>query len=421
MSNVFHFSLRIFKSRKSLIFFGQLLVIVAALIRNKCIAGSSIDVFSATTLAITTIQFFLDFAVFGSDLIAIKLTPNLRIDEKNKFTTNFIVYYFSLSLISVFLFFIFFYLNKNYFKGLPYLTILLFPMLIIINFINLGFMSVRKAQNRLSRILVINLLTFLGIICSLIFIVIKKSDLFISLTVAFPAIFSLLYVVFDLRKEFYFGSIQVEYIKKNIFQNFKYGFTFSLASMMPVLIFMLLRIKLVELDESLHQLSFFVVGFALVHSYFGLFLTTFSTVIIPRLTQRGVLDDFIRRNIKLEIKNILLLSIAISSVYVFLGKGILELLYSKEFTVVYPFLLFAIPGLIMRSFTFILNLVYVIKKLPNVLLRLELVYNTTFLVLAFLLLEMTNDFKYLGLAYTLSYFIYFIISYYSKYNVIREL
>lgn len=411
---------RFFSYRKIWLLCGQLLIVFANIIRNKVLAVNSIDLFAATTLALTTVQFFNDFAVFGTDLIALKFKQNVVQNDENEFTTNFVAYYFFLSLVSVLGFFIFLYFIPEYFNSLGYSTILFIPLMIILCFVNLSYISIRKAQNKLTGLFKVNLVIFFGVLTSLFFIFFENSDLFITSAIVIPTFLNFIYVLFDLRNEFRLNSIKWDFIKNNIMKEFKYGFVFSLASMLPVLIFMLIRIMLVQLDESLYQLSYFVVGFSMIHSYFGLILNAFSQDIISKFTQGKHKDSFILNNLKKESKIALIISILIATLFFIFGRLILQLIYSKEFEHVYLFLLFGIPGLIIRSFSYIQNLIYVIKNKSNNLFKLEFTYNVSFLVFSIIFLKLTKDFIYIGLAYSLSYIIYFIYSFYDIKRILKK-
>jgi O-antigen/teichoic acid export membrane protein len=398
------------KSRKALILFGQITVIIATLIRNKTLAVYSLDLFATLTLALTTVQFFIDFGVFGTDLVALKYKQSFGQEKHTHFLSNFLVYYFFLSIISVSGFFILYNFIPTYFASLSNKFLLFISIVIVISFINQGYISIRRAQNSLTKIVVLNVITFLGILTSLTFSFLNNNDFFLLL-LSLPVFLSLIFVLFDLRHEFNLDRVRWGFMKNYILNEFQYGFTFSLASMMPALIFMGIRFWLVKIDGSLMQLTYFVTGFSIIHGYFGIILNVFSQDIIPKLTYKQHSNDFIVGSLKKETKRVAIISLVLSVIFTFLGEIILEAMYSSEFRVVKQFIIFSLPGMVFRSFAFIQNLSFVIKNKPRNLFKLELIYNCLFISISIMLIFLTHDFTYIGIAYSISYIIYFLISY----------
>ena len=149
-------------------------------------------------------------------------------------------------------------------------------------------------------------------------------------------------------------------------------------------------------------------GFTLVNKYVGLIFTAIAMEYYPRLSQVGVSKRRTSTFVSHEMSIALWILFPVIAIFVALGEIIVTTLYSSEFLVVVPFIVWAIVGTIFRAISWCIAFVILARGDGKIYLLTE-----TLSAISCILLNI-GAYKYwglegLGMAYLVWYVIYTIV------------
>lgn len=149
-------------------------------------------------------------------------------------------------------------------------------------------------------------------------------------------------------------------------------------------------------------------GFTLVNKYVGLIFTAIAMEYYPRLSQVGVSKCRTSTFVSHEMSIALWILFPVIAIFVALGEIIVTTLYSSEFLVVVPFIVWAIVGTIFRAISWCIAFVILARGDGKIYLLTE-----TLSAISCILLNI-GAYKYwglegLGMAYLVWYVIYTIV------------
>lgn len=149
-------------------------------------------------------------------------------------------------------------------------------------------------------------------------------------------------------------------------------------------------------------------GFTLVNKYVGLIFTAIAMEYYPRLSQVGVSKCRTSTFVSHEMSIALWILFPVIAIFVALGEIIVTTLYSSEFLVVVPFIVWAIVGTIFRAISWCIAFVILARGDGKIYLLTE-----TLSAISCILLNI-GAYKYwglegLGVAYLVWYVIYTIV------------
>ena len=149
-------------------------------------------------------------------------------------------------------------------------------------------------------------------------------------------------------------------------------------------------------------------GFTLVNKYVGLIFTAIAMEYYPRLSQVGVSKRRTSTFVSHEMSIALWILFPVIAIFVALGEIIVTTLYSSEFLVVVPFIVWAIVGTIFRAISWCIAFVILARGDGKIYLLTE-----TLSAISCILLNI-GAYKYwglegLGVAYLVWYVIYTIV------------
>lgn len=149
-------------------------------------------------------------------------------------------------------------------------------------------------------------------------------------------------------------------------------------------------------------------GFTLVNKYVGLIFTAIAMEYYPRLSQVGTSKRRTSTFVSHEMSIALWILLPVIAIFVALGEIIVTILYSSEFLVVVPFILWAIVGTIFRAISWCIAFVILARGDGKIYLLTETISAISCILL--------NIFAYkywglegLGVAYLAWYVIYTIV------------
>lgn len=149
-------------------------------------------------------------------------------------------------------------------------------------------------------------------------------------------------------------------------------------------------------------------GFTLVNKYVGLIFTAIAMEYYPRLSQVGTSKRRTSTFVSHEMSIALWILLPVIAIFVALGEVIVTILYSSEFLIVVPFILWAIVGTIFRAISWCIAFVILARGDGKIYLLTETISAISCILL--------NIFAYkhwglegLGVAYLAWYVIYTIV------------
>jgi PST family polysaccharide transporter len=142
-------------------------------------------------------------------------------------------------------------------------------------------------------------------------------------------------------------------------------------------------------------------------SYLMLITTSLTTYYLPKLSSLKDKED-IKNEIVKGYKIILPFVITSCLIIYFLRDWIIRLLYSEAFAAMESLFLWQLLGDLFKISAWILGYVLVAKAEIKMFIILEIVFNSTYVLFAYLLLK-RNDLEGVTMAYTLNYLIFLIV------------
>lgn len=149
-------------------------------------------------------------------------------------------------------------------------------------------------------------------------------------------------------------------------------------------------------------------GFTLVNKYVGLIFTAIAMEYYPRLSQVGTSQRRTTTFVSHEMSIALWILLPVIAIFVALGEFIVTTLYSSEFLIIVPFIMWAIVGTIFRAISWCIAFVILARGDGKIYLLTETISAITSISLNIVAYNYWG-LEGLGLAYLLWYVIYTVV------------
>ena len=161
-------------------------------------------------------------------------------------------------------------------------------------------------------------------------------------------------------------------------------------------------------NYSLKEMGYWESLFRMSSIYITFISVFFSIFYLPHLAERND-REIVNNGIKiLKILTVLLL---IMFFIVFLLKDfIITLLFSEDFLIISNYIFIQQVGDFFRILSLSIGYIIIVKMWTKIYLVFELIHFLLLIILSYLFLKITGDFKGASIAYTITYFLLFIIN-----------
>lgn len=184
------------------------------------------------------------------------------------------------------------------------------------------------------------------------------------------------------------------------------GFLLSLSGIVSNVSAYFLQI-FINRAGGLDQVGLYNAGFTILNSYVGMIFTAMATDYFPRLT--SVVSD--RYKINLEVSRqaeiaILMLGPLVTIFILFAPVGV-DLLYTKEFHPIVPFLSYASIGILLKAYSWSIGFIFLATGSSKLFFVNEFIaslYMLAINIIGYYLAELTG----LGISFTVTYLLYLI-------------
>ena len=211
----------------------------------------------------------------------------------------------------------------------------------------------------------------------------------------------------------YYGKLKIERIKVSNKEAFaegrnmlKLGIALSLSSIFSSVVGFILR-SYISRTGGVEQVGFFTSGHAIMGNYVGLIFTALATDYYPRLAAVNTNNTACRSVINQEGEIATLILTPMLIICVVFMPLIIPLLYSKDFSASYDYIIWSSVGIFLRLSTWLLTYQLPAKGEGRLYIINEMVYSSYSLVLSILGYKFLG-LKGLGMGYSIAYLVYFV-------------
>lgn len=217
--------------------------------------------------------------------------------------------------------------------------------------------------------------------------------------------------------EYYFSSkikiakvsISSEEIKQVSKSMLSMGIMLSISGIITVASSYIIRV-FIGRSGSVDDVGFYTAGFNIINSYVGLVFTAMSTDYFPRLS--GVIHNKEQADLTVNQQadlSLLILGPILCGFIVF-SHLVISVLYAKPFLVIDQMLQWAAIGIFFKAASWAVSFIFLAKAANKIYFWNELLINIYLLIFSILFYKMMG-LKGLGIAFLLSYLLYFIQGY----------
>ncbi|MDD4608608.1 MAG: oligosaccharide flippase family protein [Bacteroidaceae bacterium] len=185
------------------------------------------------------------------------------------------------------------------------------------------------------------------------------------------------------------------------------GVMLTISGFAATLCSYLITIYLSNYGQGLEEVGLYQAGFNLIEKYVGLIFVAMSTDYYPRLSAVNENNVQLKEMVNQQVIVSLLIICPIICIFLPTAPIIVHLLLSKEFLPIIPFLLWAILGVFFKVISNSLGYVFIAKKAVGIFIVTDLLSYST-IVITSLVGYYLWGLKGIGMAYLLSYALYFI-------------
>lgn len=185
------------------------------------------------------------------------------------------------------------------------------------------------------------------------------------------------------------------------------GLSMLLSSYITIVASYVIRAYIVR-DGGLDEVGLFQAAFSIVEVYFGMVFTAMGTDYYPRLAGASDNNLQITKEVNKQAEISLLLIMPLLSIFIFMSPLLVTILYSKDFTLIASYLVYASLGVFFKAFSFSLGYVLFAKSKNKIFIFTALTFNTLFLI--------NNIIGYnwggltgLGISYSVNYLIHLVV------------
>lgn len=397
----------------------QIFRIIINMLRLKLIAiilGPS--GFGLIGLYNTLITFIQSITSFGLSSSAVRDISAADINHKPKIVTALYHWFFGTGILGAIVMILFSpIISKWTFENYNYIfSIIILSTAVLFQTVNSGELAILQGYRDMKSIAKVHVLgSIIGLLISLpIFLIWKDKGIV-------PSIILSSFLLFIISNS-YVRRLRIKYVKSKIQESFlmgkqslKLGLMLSLSAVLVSFVDLLLKSFLTK-QSGTEIVGLYQAGWTITTSYIGLVLTAMSTDFFPRLS--NVINDKLQTKIivtqQLEIA-ITILGPLVTIMITFLPFFV-NLLYTKDFTSIIPMTMIMLLGAIFKTVSWGISYIFLAKGDGKHFFFNELLINIVVLFTSIFLFYFWGLVG-IGIAYSLNYFIYFVLVYFRAKNI----
>lgn len=247
--------------------------------------------------------------------------------------------------------------------------------------------------------------SLLGLLISLPLYYFFKLDGVVPSIIISGVITYMIIAFYSKRSHFNFNKIDLKLIKtlKEGEEMIKLGFVLSVGSLITILASYLFQVYITRYG-GIEIVGYYNAGFTILNSYVGVLFVVMATDYFPKLT--AIIDDnFKTQKVVFEqIYSAILIITPVVVCFIAFSFFIVKVLYSKEFMVIVPMIVWGILGMLFKTVSWGIGYILIAKGDSRLFITNSLFFNIISLFLNVL------GYYFFGLeGLGLSYFIYYVI------------
>lgn len=361
----------------------------------------------------TIISFIQSTTSFGMASSAVRDISCAEINDKPKIVTALYQWFFGTGVLGALVMVLLSPLiSKWSFENDSYiLPIIFLSSAVFFQTINSGELAILQGHRDMKSIAKVNIFgSIIGLLVSLPFYLIWQDKGIV------PSLIGSSFLLFMISN-FYVRKLKINYVKKNIKESYligkqtlKLGMMLSLSAILVSLVELTVK-SFLSRTSGTEIVGLYQAGWTINTSYIGLVLTAMSTDFFPRLST-VIYDKVQTKNVvtqQLEIA-LIILGPLITVMISFLPL-VVTLLYSKEFLSIIPMTMIMLLGAIFKTVSWAISYVFLAKGDGKLFFFNELVINVVVVITSILFFNFWGLIG-IGFAYSLNYFIYFLLVYF---------
>lgn len=358
------------------------------------------------------ISFVQATSSFGLASSAVRDISCADIDHKPKIVTALYQWFFGTGILGALLMiFLSPIISKWSFENYYHiLSIILLSIAVFFQTVNNGELAILQGYRDLKSIAKVNILgSVIGLFVSLPMYLIWEEDGII------PSLIVSSFLLF-LISNFYVRKLNIKYEKKTIKESFNLGkqalhlgLMLSLSAIMVSLVELVVK-SFLSRTSGTEIVGFYQAGWTMNTSYIGLVLAAMSTDYFPRLStvinDKADVQKVVTQQLEIAL---IILGPLITIMLTFLPFFVI-VLYSNEFLSIVPMTMIMLLGAIFKTVSWAISYVFLAKGDGKLFFLNELIINIVVVITSLLFFNIWGLIG-IGVAYSLNYFLYFLLVY----------